>query len=63
VRYYWLVDPELRSFEVWELAADGRYVRAKTAIGGVVTAIPGCEGLSMDLDRLWAEIDALPEET
>jgi Uma2 family endonuclease len=62
VRYYWLVDPELRSFEVWELGADGRYVRARSATSGRVERIPGCEGLVVDLDALWAEVDRLLAE-
>jgi Uma2 family endonuclease len=57
VRWYWLVDPELRSFEVWELGGDGRYVRAVSAIDGKVDRVPGCEGLIIDLDALWAELD------
>jgi len=59
VRYYWLVDPDYRSFEVWELGADARYARAATGIAGKVERVPGCEGLSLDLDELWAEIDRL----
>lgn len=59
VRYYWLVDPELRGFEVWELGEDGRYVRARAAIAGRVEDVPGCEGLVVDLDALWAEVDRL----
>ena len=61
VRWYWLVDPGLRSFEVLELAADGRYVHALGATDGVVEPVPGCEGLRIDLAELWREIDALPE--
>jgi Uma2 family endonuclease len=59
VRLYWLVDPHLRSFEVWELGADGRYARARSATSGTVQEIPGCEGLVVDLDALWAEVDRL----
>ncbi len=59
VRWYWLVDPELRSFEVWELGADGRYARALAAIEGKVDPVPGYDGLSLDLDALWAEVDRL----
>jgi Uma2 family endonuclease len=59
VRFYWLVDPELRSFEVWELGADGRYVRACSATSGKVERVPGCEGLVVDLDALWREVDRL----
>jgi Uma2 family endonuclease len=60
VRYYWLVDPELRSFEVWELGADGRYVRAMSGVSGRMEGVPGCEGLVVDLGALWEEIDRLP---
>jgi Uma2 family endonuclease len=56
VRYYWIVDPQLRSLEVFELARDGRYAVALTASRGRVRA-PGCPGLVVDLDSLWKEID------
>lgn len=59
VRYYWIVDPEQETFEVLELGSDGRYVRALGATGGTLTAVPGCEGLTLDLDELWREGDAL----
>jgi len=58
VPYYWLVDPQVRSFEICELGADGRYVIAVSAAEGTVD-IPGCEGLTLDLDALWAQLDAL----
>jgi Uma2 family endonuclease len=57
VRWYWLVDPELRSFEIWELGTDGRYARACAAIGGQIDPVPGCDGLAIDLDALWAKVD------
>lgn len=60
VRYYWLVDPGLRGFEIWELGADGRYVRALSALSGRLAQVPGCDGLIVDLDDLWSEIDRLP---
>lgn len=59
VRYYWIVDPHLRSFEVLDLGSDRRYVRALGATRGVVDRIPGCEGFRIDLDWLWSEIDRL----
>ena len=60
VRYYWLVDPQVRTFEVLELGADGRYTFALGAAGGA-HAVPGCEGLVVDVDDLWAAADHLPE--
>ena len=62
VRQYWIVDPEVRVLEVLELGADGRYAIALTASEGV-PPVPGCEGLTLDLDALWAEIDRLPDES
>ena len=62
VRWYRLVDPELRSFQVLELGPDGRYAYAVGAVDGAVT-VPGCDGLVLDLDDLWRELDSLPEGT
>ncbi|HVY47938.1 MAG TPA: Uma2 family endonuclease [Minicystis sp.] len=58
VKYYWLVDPALRSFEVWELDVTGRYAQALAAEGGRVEDVPGCEGLEIDLDALWGRVEA-----
>lgn len=55
---YWILDPSVRTFEVWELDADGRYRHALGAGDGAVD-VPGCDGLTLDLDVLWAEADRL----
>jgi Uma2 family endonuclease len=59
VSWYWLLDPQLRSLEVLELDAQGRYLHALAATTGTLAKIPGCEGLTLDLDALWAAIDSL----
>jgi Uma2 family endonuclease len=59
VRYYWLVDPDLRTVEIYELGNDGRYTRALGASEGVIAKVPGCDGLQMDLTALWARTDRL----
>lgn len=58
VRWYWLVDPALGTFEIFERGAEGRYMKWVGATRGVIQA-PGCDGLSLDLDQLWAELDRL----
>lgn len=59
VRFYWLVDPELRSVEILERGRDGRYTHALDAATGRITDVPGCAGLVLDLDELWREVDQL----
>jgi Uma2 family endonuclease len=61
VLFYWLLDPDLRTLEIWGLDEQGRYVRALGGASGTLSQVPGCAGLELDLDALWAEIDALPE--
>ncbi len=60
VRWYWLVDPSFRSFEILERDADGRYVHALAATDEPL-APPGCDGLVIDVPALWAEIARLEE--
>ena len=59
VAWYWLLDPQLRSLEVLELDPQRRYLHVLGATTGTLEMIPGCEGLTLDLDALWAAIDNL----
>ncbi len=59
VRWYWLLDPQLRSLEVLQLDSQGRYLHALGAGAGTLQEIPGCEGLTLDLDALWTAVDNL----
>ena len=62
VRFYWLINPDARTLEILELGASGHYTIVVTAAAGKV-AVPGCEGLVLDLDQLWSEADRLlPED-
>jgi len=58
IRFYWLVDPAVRSVEVFELARDGRYTTA-AAVGGGKLRIRGLSGLTLDLDALFRAVDRL----
>jgi Uma2 family endonuclease len=56
VPWYWLVDPEAQSLEILTLGEDGRYIHALDTTEGTIE-VPGCEGLTLDLDVLWRELD------
>ena len=56
VRWYWLVDPEARSLEILKLGEDGRYIHALDVGEGTIE-VPEHEGLTIDLDALWRELD------
>ena len=62
VRWYWIVDPGLRSLQIHELNAEGHYVHVVDTTDGAVDAVPGCDGLRLDVSALWAEVDALGEQ-
>jgi Uma2 family endonuclease len=61
VRWYWLVDPAPRLFEVLELSRGARYVAGRYFAEGdhLAQEVPGCAGLALDLRALWAEGDRL----
>lgn len=56
VRYYWIVDPQLRSLEILARGTQGRYEHLLGATEGRVDT-PGTDGFVLDLDAVWAEID------
>lgn len=59
VSWYWLLDPQLRSLEILELDSQSRYLHVLGASTGTLQRIPGCDGLTLDLDAIWAAIDVL----
>lgn len=61
VRWYWIIDPEQRTFEILERTAEGRYVHAGGASEGVIEPVPGCERLRIDVADLWDKIDRLED--
>jgi Uma2 family endonuclease len=56
VRYYWIVDPQLRSLEILGRGPQGRYEHLLGATEGKID-IPGSDGFVLDLDAVWAEIE------
>jgi Uma2 family endonuclease len=56
IPYYWILDPQVRSLEIFELGKGRRYSVARAGSEGRVR-VPGCPGLVLDLDELWHEVD------
>jgi Uma2 family endonuclease len=61
VRYYWLVDPALGSFEIFERTESGNYQKLVGTTAGRINSVPGCPGLAIDVDALWAELARLAD--
>lgn len=61
VTWYWLVDPNVRLIEIYRLRTDGTSVRVLGAAQGRIS-VPGCDGLELDLDDLWATVDGPDED-
>jgi Uma2 family endonuclease len=62
VRWYSIVDPQRRSVQIHGLAEGGRYRLALECSSGSIAEVPGCSGLSLDVDALWSKADALGVE-
>ncbi len=62
VSYYWLVDPALGSFEIFERNSAGTYTRVVGVTEGRIDRVPACQGLAIDVDALWAELARLADE-
>lgn len=54
IRWYWLVDPSLRTVEILELDSKRRYKFVADGSSGKLR-VPGCRGLMLNLDELWSE--------
>jgi Uma2 family endonuclease len=58
VRFYWLVDPEARTLEIFERTRSKKWSRVVAVAEGTFL-VPGCSGLTFDVDQLWREVDAI----
>lgn len=52
VRWYWLVAPAMKTLEIFERGAKGRYDRVAAASSGKLP-VPGCRALKLNLAALW----------
>lgn len=59
IRFYWLIDPQQRTVEIYEQSGAGGYVPCVQAHSGSLQDVPGCPGLWLDVDAMWSKIDAL----
>jgi len=61
VRYYWLIDPALGSFEIFELTPAGYYQKIVGVTSSSIDPVPGCSGLKIEVDALWKELERLAD--
>ena len=61
VPYYWIVDPALRTFEIFARSSAG-YTQVAAATGGSIDPVPGCDGLRLNVSALWADLERLGYE-
>lgn len=59
IRYYWIVDPGVRSIEVYQRTLDGQYIEMLAVTGGTIEMLPGCDGFVLNVDQLWTVIEQL----
>jgi Uma2 family endonuclease len=59
IPFYWIVDPQERRLDIYERGEANTYAVRVQAAGGVVRSVPGCPGLAIDLDVMWARVDSL----
>lgn len=57
VQHYWLVDPDARIFEFRTLGSDGLWHEATEVASEGRIEIVGFDGLILELDQLWREVD------
>jgi Uma2 family endonuclease len=62
IPFYWLLDPQQRTLEIHEQGVDRGYVRRVQAASGSLDDVPGCPGLTLDLDAMWRRIDVLEDQ-
>lgn len=53
----------MRSLEILELGVDGRYAHAVGVTAGVLEEATGSEGLEIDLDALWRQLERFEAQT
>jgi Uma2 family endonuclease len=59
ILFYWIVDPQHRRLEIYERTQAAVYAARLQAARGVIPSVPGCPGLVIDLDAMWAKVDSL----
>jgi Uma2 family endonuclease len=60
-KHYWIIDPTLQAFEIFALTSGGNYEKLVGVTTGRINPVPGCPGLTIDVDALWAELARLAD--